>query len=224
MIPRKYEGETVVILATGPSLNEEQVNYVSHARAQGGCRVITINNSYQLAPWADIHVACNDNWWDYYWKNDEVLRNMKADRYTRYKHQADKFGIHYIDSIVKDGLSKDPSVIHINKGSGPIAINIATLSGFKKIILLGHDMKFANDYNGRQKKVGSTPRHYFGEYPKEMQHFPQSKESISNNGVIIGLIDAYNGMVKDLEGIDVVNCTPGSHLPTFRKSNLMNEL
>lgn len=224
MIPRKYDGETVVILATGPSLNEEQVNYVSHARAQGGCRVLTVNNSYQLAPWADIHVACNDNWWDYYWKNDEVLRNMKADRYTRYKHQADKFGIHYIDSIVKDGLSKDPSVIHINKGSGPIAINIATLSGFKKIILLGHDMKFANDYNGRQKKVGSTPRHYFGEYPKEMQHFPQSKESISNNGVIIGLIDAYNGMVKDLEGIDVVNCTPGSHLPTFRKSNLMNEL
>ena len=224
MIPRKYDGETVVILATGPSLNEEQVNYVSHARAQGGCRVLTVNNSYQLAPWADIHVACNDNWWDYYWKNDEVLRNMKADRYTRYKHQADKFGIHYIDSIVKDGLSKDPSVIHINKGSGPIAINIATLSGFKKIILLGHDMKFANDYNGRQKKVGSTPRHYFGEYPKEMQHFPQSKESISNNGVIIGLIDAYDGMVKDLEGIDVVNCTPGSHLPTFRKSKLMNEL
>lgn len=224
MIPRKYDGETVVILATGPSLNEEQVNYVSHARAQGGCRVLTVNNSYQLAPWADIHVACNDNWWDYYWKNDEVLRNMKADRYTRYKHQADEFGIHYIHSIVKEGLSKDPSVIHINKGSGPIAINIATLSGFKKIILLGHDMKFANDYNGRQKKVGSTPRHYFGEYPKEMQHFPQSKESISNNGVIIGLIDAYNGMVKDLEGIDVVNCTPGSHLPTFRKSNLMNEL
>ena len=224
MIPRKYDGETVVILATGPSLNEEQVNYVSRARSQGACRALTVNNSYQLAPWADIHVACNDNWWDYYWKNDEVLRNMKADRYTRYKHQADKFGIHYIDSIVKDGLSKDPSVIHINKGSGPIAINIATLSGFKKIILLGHDMKFANDYDGRQKKIGSTPRHYFGEYPKEMQHFPQSKESISNNGVIIGLIDAYNGMVKDLEGIDVVNCTPGSHLPTFRKSNLMNEL
>ena len=219
MIPRKYEGETVVILATGPSLSEEQVDYV-----KGKARVITVNNSYQLAPWADIHVACNDNWWDYYWKNDEVLRNMNADKYTRYQHQADKFGITFIDSIVKDGLSKDPSVIHINKGSGPIAINIATLSGFKKIILLGHDMKFANDYNGRHKKVGSTPRHYFGEYPKEMQHFPQSKESVDNNGVIIGLIDAYNGMVKDLEGIDVVNCTPGSHLSTFRKSKLVNEL
>ena len=219
MIPKKYEGETVVILATGPSLSEEQVNYV-----KGKARVITVNNSYQLAPWADIHVACNDNWWDYYWKNDEVLRNMKADKYTRYQHQADEFGITFIDSIVKDGLSKDPSVIHINKGSGPIAINVATLSGFKKIILLGHDMKFANDYNGRYKKAGSTPRHYFGEYPKEMQHFPQSKESIDNNGVIIGLIDAYEGMVKDLEGIDVVNCTPDSHLPTFRRGKLTDEL
>ncbi|MGB0203376.1 MAG: hypothetical protein ACPF9R_04400 [Acholeplasmataceae bacterium] len=224
MIPRKYVGETVVIIATGPSLNEEQVNYVSHAHAQGECRVLTINNSYQLAPWADIHVACNDNWWDYYWKNDEVLRNMKADKWTRYKHQADEFGIKYINSIVKNGLSKDQSVVHINKGSGPLAINFATLYGFKKIILLGHDMKFAKDYNGAQRKIGSSPRHFFGEYPKEMQHFPRSKNSIDDNGVIIGLIEAYNGMVKDLDEIDIVNCTPDSHLPTFRKSKLEKEL
>jgi len=221
MIPRKYEGETVVILATGPSLNEEQVNQV-----KGKARVLTINNAYQLAPWADIHVACNDNWWDYYWKNDEVLRDMKADKWTRYKHQADEFGISYIDSIVKPGLSKDQSVIHINKGSGPIAINLATLYGFKKLILLGHDMKFAKDYNGKHKQPGSTPRHYFGEYPKEMQHFPVSKNSINNDGVIIGLISAYDGMVKDLKSmnVDVVNCTPGSHLSTFRKSTLSEEL
>lgn len=219
MIPRKYEGETVVILATGPSLNEEQVN-----RVKGKARVLTINNAYQLAPWADIHVACNDDWWDYYWKKDEVLRDMSADKWTRYKHQAKKFGINYIDSVDKTGLSHDPSVVHINKGSGPLAINIATLYGFKKIILLGHDMKFANDYNGKQKKAGSTPRHYFGEYPKHMQHFPRSKKSIDTNGVIIGLIQSYEKMVKDLKGVDVVNCTPGSHLPTFRKSLLETEL
>ena len=224
MIPRKYEGETVVILATGPSLCEDQIRLVGKAHLDGKCRVITINNSYQLAPWTDIHIACNDNWWDYYWKNDEVLRNMKADKWTRYKHQADEFGINYIDSIVKDGLSKDPSVVHINKGSGPLAINFATLYGFKKIILLGHDMKFAKDYNGPQRKIGSSPRHFFGEYPKEMQHFPRSKNSIDNNGVIIGLIKAYDGMVKDLEDIDIVNCTPDSYLPTFRKSKLEKEL
>ena len=224
MIPRKYDGETVVILATGPSLNEEQMNYVSHSRAQGGCRVLTINNSYQLAPWADIHVACNDNWWDYYWKNDEVLRNMKADKWTRYKHQADEFGISYIDSVDKVGLSKDQSVVHINKGSGPLAINIAVLYGFKKIILLGHDMKYAKDYDGKKKKTGSTPRHYFGEYPKEMQHWPSVKIGLSKPGTIDGLIEAYDGMVKDLDDIDIVNCTPDSHLPTFRKSKLTNEL
>lgn len=224
MIEKKFNGETAVILATGPSLNEDQITLVAKAHSDGKCRVITVNNSYQLAPWSDIHIACNDNWWDHYWKNDKVLRDMKADKWTRYKHQADEFGINYIDSIVKDGLSKDPSVVHINKGSGPIAINIATLYGFKKIILLGHDMKFAKDYDGKKKKTGSSPRHFFGEYPKVMQHFPQSKSSIDNNGVIIGLIDAYNGMVKDLEDIDVVNCTPDSHLPTFRKSKLTDEL
>jgi hypothetical protein len=224
MIEKKFNGETAVILATGPSLNEDQITLVAKAHSEGKCRVITVNNSYQLAPWSDIHVAYNDNWWDYYWKNDKVLRDMKADKWTRYKHQADEFGINYIDSIAKGGLSKNPSVVHNNHGSGPLAINFATLYGFKKIILLGHDMKYANDYNGAQKKIGSSPRHFFGEYPKVMQHFPQSKSSIDNNGVIIGLIDAYNGMVKDLEDIDVVNCTPDSHLPTFRKSILGKEL
>jgi len=224
MIPRKYDGETVVILATGPSLNEDQITLVAKAHSAGKCRVITINNSYQLAPWSDIHVACNDNWWDYYWKNDEVLRNMKADKWTRYKHQADKFGISYIDSVDKDGLSKDQSVVHINRGSGPLAINIATLYGFKKIILLGHDMKFADDYDGAKKKIGSAPRHFFGEYPKVMQHWPSVKIGLSKPGTIDGLIEAYDGMVKDLEDIDVVNCTPNSHLLTFRKSKLTKEL
>ena len=78
----------------------------------------------------------------------------------------------------------------------------------------------------REKKIGSTPRHYFGEYPKSMQHFPQSRNSVDKNGVIIGLIDAYEKMVNDLinMNVDVVNCTPNTALNCFRKSNLDSEL
>lgn len=221
IIPKKYNGESVVIIATGPSITQEQIDLV----AQSDCRIITVNNSYQLIE-PDIQIACNDNWWDYYYRNDERLRKLKADKWTRYKKQAINYNINYIDSIVKDGLSTDPSVVHINHGSGPMAINFATLYGFKKIILIGHDMKFAKDYNGAKRQPGSSPRHYFGEYPKQMQHFPRSKQSVDSNGVIVGLITAYSKMIPDLDklNIDIVNCTPGTELKCFRMNDLSKEL
>ena len=221
-IPKKYKGETCVIIATGPSLSDSQIDLIKDAAAADQCRVITINNSYQVAPFTDIQIACNDNWWDYYWKNDSLLRDIKADKWTRYKHQAEKFGISYIDSVERQGLSDDASLIHINNGSGPMAINFATLYGFKRVLLVGHDMKFAKDYNGRKKIPGSTPRHYFGEYPKSMQHFPESVKSIDKNGNIIGLIKNYEAMITDLDklGVEVINCTPDSSLKCFKMSTL----
>ena len=225
-IPRSYEGETVVIVATGPSITDEQIVHLYDARMLNRIKVITVNNAYQIFPFTDIQVACNDNWWEYYLLHDPSLRTIKADCWTRYKNISEKYGINYIDSIVKDGLSGDQSVVHINHGSGPMAINFATLYGFKKIILLGHDMKYAKDYDGKNQKVGSTPRHYFGEYPKSMQHFPQSKNSIDQEGRIVGLIRTYEKMIPDLISmkVDVVNCTPNSALECFRKSDLIAEL
>jgi hypothetical protein len=222
-IPRSYEGQTAVIIATGPSINEDQISLVRTAK---DVKVITVNNAYQIAPFTNIQIACNDNWWEYYLAHDPLLKKLEADCWTRYKYIAEEHGINYIDSIVKDGLSKDPSVVHINHGSGPMAINFATLYGFKKLILLGHDMRYAKDYDGKSKEVGSTPRHYFGEYPKSMQHFPQSKNSVDEEGKIVGLIRTYKKMVDDLinMNVDVVNCTPNSALNCFRKSTLESEL
>jgi hypothetical protein len=224
-IPNKYIGQTVVVVATGPSINAQQLEHIHEAHQRKKCKIMTINNTYQLFD-TDIHVSCNDNWWDYYWKNDPRLQELEktADLWTRYKQFAENTGINYIDSIVKDGLSKDPSYVHINNGSGPMGINFATLYGFTKIILIGHDMKFAKDYDGKAKKVGSEPRHYFNEYPKEMQHWPSVKIGLSKPGVIDGLIQQYEKMIPDLKGIDVVNCTPDSALTCFRMSTLEYEL
>ena len=44
-IQKKYSG-TVVVLATGPSLTQQQVDYVEEAKRLGKCRIITINNAF----------------------------------------------------------------------------------------------------------------------------------------------------------------------------------
>jgi hypothetical protein len=221
-----YFHETGVLIATGPSVNSEQVEFVHNAQQSGKCKVITVNNAYQLAPWTNAHISCNDDWWQYYWPRDQVLRDMPAHKYTWYPQLAAEYKIRYIKAIVKDGLSTDPSVIHINHGSGPMGINLAVHYGFRRLLLIGHDMKFAKDYNGRAKQSGSDPRHFFGEYPKELQHWPSVKVGLSKPGVIDGLIEAYDKMVPQLPslGMEIINCTPGTALTSFPVSTLEKEL
>ena len=225
-IEPKFKGETAVLVATGPSLTREQADFVRTAQRENKCRIFTMNNSYQLVPETDVHISCNEDWWKYYWKRDSILRDMPADKYTWFKYLADKYQIKYIKAIEKAGLSTDPKIIHINNGSGPMAINLVMHYGIKKLLLIGHDMKFAPDYNGRTKKVGSKPRHYFGEYPSTLKHWPSVKIGLSKPGVIDGLIEVYNKMPDDLKkcGMQVINCTPDSMLPTFPMSTLENEL
>lgn len=219
-------GRTAVLIATGPSLNDDQFRQVQEAKQAGRVSVITINNAYEQAPYTDAHIACNEEWWRYYWPRSSLLREIQCPKYTWFKNIADDYGIEYVKAIVKDGLSEDPRILHINHGSGPMGINLALHLGVKKLLLIGHDMKFAPDYDGRRQKVGSQKRHYFGEYPKELQHWPSVKIGLSKPGVIDGLIEAYEKMVPQLPalGMEVINCTPNSALTCFPMSTLEEQL
>ena len=220
-----FKGETAILVATGPSI-KYQVNKIRAAKMGKRCRIITVNNAYEIAPFADAHISCNDDWWEYYWPKSAVLREMACPKYTWYQHLAKRYGIQYVKAVVEDGLSTDPRIIHINHGSGPMGINLALHLGIKKLLLVGHDMKFANDYDGARRKAGSTDRHFFGEYPPELQHWPSVKIGKSKPGVIDGLIEAYDKMVPQLPSLemDIINCTPGTALTSFPISTLGKEL
>jgi hypothetical protein len=107
-----------------------------------------------------------------------------------------------------------------------MAINLVLHYGIKKLLLIGHDMKYAPDYDGRKHKTGSKPRHYFSEYPEPLQHWPSVKVGLSKPGVLDGLIEVYNKMVPQLKelNMEVINCTPDSALPSFPMSTLEKEL
>lgn len=49
------------ILATGPSITQEQVDYV-----KGKASVIAVSDAYNLAPWADILLSADLSWWEYH--------------------------------------------------------------------------------------------------------------------------------------------------------------
>lgn len=132
MVARLWPGSTVVLLASGPSLTQEDVDYV-----RGKARVIAVNTTYQIAKWADAVYATDSRWW----KWNKGLPN----------YQGLKFGLNvkhfrYPSDVVlfkisgEKGLELDPAKgIRHGQNSGYAAINVAVHLGAKRLILLGYD-------------------------------------------------------------------------------------
>jgi hypothetical protein len=200
----KRYGGTVAIIGTGPSLKLQQIET---ARRKGftlfGC-----NNVWELTELA-VHYACNEAWWERYWS--PVLAATSAEKWTCNPAAAKKYGLNWVAEKNARGLSTDPSVIHHGHGSGYTLLNIAYLLGAERIVLLGYDMKYAPDYNGHAQQIGESQRHYFGEYPDELQHWPKMRVK---NGVHEELVELYRSVAA--QGlVEIINCTPASAIDCF---------
>ena len=88
---------------------------------------------------------------------------------------------------------------------------MAHRSGADRIVLIGYDCKYSENYDGLEREIGSTPRHYFGEYPESMQHWPSV---CIQGGVHTELVGLYRS-IKEQGLVEVVNCTPGSAIDCF---------
>ena len=159
--------------------------------------------------------GCNVGFWATYWS--DALKDHPSQKWTTNKEAADKFGLNLIAERDRWGLSNDPARIHHGHGSGYSLVNLAYLMGASRIVLLGYDLRYANDYSGDDKRAGSTPRHYFGEYPSALLHWP--KVSVQN-GVHVGLLKYYESVAKQ-NAVEIINCTgPNSALTCFERMSI----
>lgn len=195
---------TIACIGTGPSLTARQIEI---AREKGfglfGC-----NRVWEIAE-LDLLYGCNKEFWNYYWGRG--LKDCQAEKWTTNKEAAERYGLNHIGEVDRKGLSKDPSYVHHGHGSGYTLLNLAYLKGAERVVLLGYDLKYAQDYDGYNQIPGSGPRHYFGEYPEVLQHWPKLEV---RQGVHVGLLELYE-TVKRQGAVEVVNCTPGSAITCF---------
>lgn len=200
--------ETVICIATGPSLTQSQVDV-----ARGKGRLFICNNAFLLAPDAELLYACNGEWWDFYWPE---VRALPAEKWTVNADAARRYGVNWIDEVNQPGLSTNPRVIHHGHGSGYSLVSMAYRAGAKRIVLLGYDCKYAPNYDGYAKEVGSGPRHFFGEYSASMQHWPKLEVK---GGVHVGMVELYRSIAR--QGlVEVLNATPGSAIDCFEKVDI----
>lgn len=198
------------MIGTGPSLTLDDVEI---ARRKGfalfGC-----NRVWEDVPDLSVLWATNGNWWTHYWS--DALMAYPAQKWTVDSRVARKFGINSIGQRDRKGLSTNPDYVHHGHGSGYSMLNLAYLMGARRIVLLGYDLKYAPDYDGADKKVGSAPRHYFGEYPSALLHWP--KVSV-RSGVHVGLLALYEEVAKQA-AVEIINCSPDTALTCFPRMRI----
>ena len=151
--------------------------------------------------------------WQHYWNE---INWLQCEKWTTNREAADIFGINCIAEKNAPGLSTDPKVIHHGHGSGYSLVSMAHNKGAKRIVLLGYDLRYAPDYDGKAHQIGSTPRHYFGEYPHSMQHWPSVQVK---DGVHVELLELYRSIAE--QGlVEVINCTPDSAIDCFERGDI----
>ena len=201
-----------VILGTGPSVTPEVIQQLQATRLP----IFGCNNAYQVAPLRAL-LACNPEWWDYYYPRDAALRLGAFEKWTWDLPTAEKYGLAHIQGLWADGLSRNPEVIHYGHSSGYQLIGLALHYGVTNMVLIGYDLRYPAAYSGTERLAGGD-RHYFGEYPAELQHW--TKYNIGPAGELNGLLNCYRTIKPEDYGIRIINCSPGSALDFFETGRL----
>lgn len=196
-----FKGETVFCLASGPSLTP------SIADRLRGRRVIAVNSSCMLAPWADVLYFTDSGWYE---PRREIVANwaglvISMSR-TAKRELPDKVrrvqGIG--DPTVPPGMSfplPGSPFIRQGRSSGHTAVALAIALGARRVVLLGYDMRVVD---GRE--------HCHGEYtgPRDLDQYARE------------FVPAFNGWNADAlrTGSEIVNATPLSAIQEFPFVNL----
>ena len=202
IVSRAWEGETVLCVGGGPSVKREIVE-----SARGRCRVITVNNSYELAPWADAMYFADSQWWRWH-KDRPAYKSFPGPKITIESTgqtvKPEEPGVHVLGNGGGSGFSDVPHMINTGSNSGFQVMNIAYLAGAKLILLLGYDMKF----HGRLS-------HWHGDHPTKTPE-------VTYRNYAKRFASAVPQMNR--AGVDVANCSPGSLIGNFRFSTVAAEL
>ena len=152
---------TTVILASGPSLTQEDADAVRAWRDEcSDSRPVTvINSTFRMAPWADTLYSNDDDWVGVYL--DEIKRDFAGRVICGHPDwRGDRF-VQFIP-FDRDAIGlQSPKAGHIAWGmnSGSAAISLAVFQGARRIILLGYD----------QQWTGGKPR-WHGRHPDHLQN------------------------------------------------------
>lgn len=196
-VPREWTGETAFLLGGGPSLLGFDASVLR------GRRVIAINNSYLLAPWADVLYYADRSWWLAHrdeWIDQAGVRQPGARALFTGKYRVSigtsEDCTNRLRSTGASGLESNPSCLKHGSNSGYQCIGLAAHFGVSRIVLLGYDMR-----------VDGARTHW---HPGHPNHTPDRQQRSLEHV----FLPRFASLVAPLAaaGIEVLNATPRSAL------------
>ena len=162
MTPKSMKNRTCVIIASGPSLRQQDVNLIAKHKDQ--ITTVVINDAYRLAPWADVLFSSDAAWISHHGGNIAHLKfekiTLESEPGSKADRQARRYGFKAIPFKWGSGLNLGSNAVHAGHCSGFAAFNHAVNQGFDPICLIGFDC-MAED-NARL--------HFFGNHPKPLRN------------------------------------------------------
>ena len=185
--------KTAVIIAGGPSLTRADVALVE----ESGTYMIGINCAYQISGQLNILYACDAAFWNEHYTKINGVVKISLEK-TKYKD------VFHLENDGTHGVSDCFPKVKTGGNSGYQAINLAYLLGFKKIILLGYDMK-----------ITAGRVHWHGNH---------EKLNNPNDNVIKNWISNYKDLAALLaaRNIQVINASRDTALDCFIQVELTN--
>jgi hypothetical protein len=198
-----WRDEIIACIASGPSAKKAGVELL-----RGRAKVIAINESWQLCPWADALYGCDGKWWS--WRGG-------VPKFYGLKIWADPAGCDHLYKDIKKITIRDnksdellmDKLGHVGAGgnSGFQCLNLAAQFGGKRILLVGFDMRvdLGEHWHARHYPPLSNP------HPND--NLPRWRRAI----------DGAHERLKQA-GIEVINCSPVSMLKAYPKMTIAEAL
>lgn len=185
-----WSGETVICVAGGPSASFVEI-LAALRGSQGRARCIAINESYRLAPWADVLYAADYFWW---------LKNKGVPGFGGLKvsvsvEAADRYfpGVKYIE------LSR---IVGAGRNSGAQTLILATLFGPRRVVLVGYDMTLSHGIHWHGAHGGGSHNPTKSSLAKWAQELDRAAPSFA------------------AAGVEVLNASPISALTAYPRISL----
>lgn len=197
-----WDGETIAIIASGPSAKKAGVDQL-----RGKVKVIAINESWRLAPWADALYGCDANWWKLH-DGIRFFQGLKISAEAEACKTYPDIKKVTITHVRSDDICIDrPGYIGAGGNSGFQSLNLAVQFGGKRILLVGYDMRvdLGEHWHKRHPMPLSNPHPY--------DNLPRWRRAI----------DGAAQCLKEM-GIAVVNCSPVSLLTAYPKMTIEEAL
>lgn len=161
-----------------------------------------VNESWRLAPWADVLYACDGKWWE---KNNGVPA-FQGIKVSQDKRACRLFSdVNYVqlvnrsEELITDRPGCIASGSRAGGNSGFQALNLTVQFGAKRILLVGFDMH-GEHWHGRHPSGLNNPS------PQNFQDWRLAFDRAAPSFAAVG--------------VDVINCSPVSVLQGFRKMDL----